>query len=735
MMTENSESYTQSSTEPSQSSTITNLPTEGMDIEKYRETKEGRTLVAWVKSEHTKARMARKQKETQWFSNMSMFYGQHWLEKTKSNLPLGYADKFHTPTKPYYHERKTINRIRSYVRWEMSKMLSSFPTAQAIPSSSEDQDQRAAFAAEQAWTSISEAKKLRQHLSRTMWWTIVTGNGFLKTHWDPYCKDKLSGGMGDIKYGTVTPFHLFVPDMREQEIEDQPFVINAYTKTVEWAEYYFSKELNGIKLAASTSSANTIIEGAELNLQATNEPDSVIVYETWVKPGAHKLLPEGGVIISIDDILISCYKDGFPYGHGMYPFTKFEHIPTATFYADSPIVDLTQLQREYNGLRSEISEAGKRMAKPQLLATMGSIVPSKVTNEPGLIIQYKPGMPPPQPLPMAPLPQYYLDQQDRILNDWIDISGEREVSRGSTPPGVTSGTAISYLQEASNQYLTPQYQSIEAGVEKVATQTIELFVQYVDLPRKIRTIGADGAFDTMLLQGSDIASGTDIRIEPGSSYAKSKAAQEARVMDMFAVGIIDQPAASRMLEIGGVQKIMDTMKVAESKAQRENIKMKMLKPEQLEEAKQEAIEQIMQQLEQEAQQNPGIMESPEIQQMMQQLPDMPAPLIITVDDFDVHEVHIDTHNKFRMSQEYEILPEELKQQFIEHVGQHEAILQQKQMQQFLQAIPGDGTQDGGAPGSTGNMEVQIGGPQQGAGAMMAPNGAVPDMAPEPPQGV
>jgi hypothetical protein len=735
MMTENSESYTQSSTEPSQSSTITNLPTEGMDIKKYRETKEGRTLVAWVKSEHTKARMARKQKETQWFSNMSMFYGQHWLERTKSSLPSGYADKFHTPTKPYYHERKTINRIRSYVRWEMSKMLSSFPTAQAIPSSSEDQDQRAAFAAEQAWTSISEAKKLRQHLSRTMWWTIVTGNGFLKTHWDPYCKDKLSGGMGDIKYGTVTPFHLFVPDMREQEIEDQPFVINAYTKTVEWAEYYFSKELNGIKLAASTSSANTIIEGAELNLQATNEPDSVIVYETWVKPGAHKLLPEGGVIISIDDILISCYKDGFPYGHGMYPFTKFEHIPTATFYADSPIVDLTQLQREYNGLRSEISEAGKRMAKPQLLATMGSIVPSKVTNEPGLIIQYKPGMPPPQPLPMAPLPQYYLDQQDRILNDWIDISGEREVSRGSTPPGVTSGTAISYLQEASNQYLTPQYQSIEAGVEKVATQTIELFVQYVDLPRKIRTIGADGAFDTMLLQGSDIASGTDIRIEPGSSYAKSKAAQEARVMDMFAVGIIDQPAASRMLEIGGVQKIMDTMKVAESKAQRENIKMKMLKPDQLEEAKQEAIDQIMQQLEQEAQQNPGIMESPEIQQMMQQLPDMPAPLIITVDDFDVHEVHIDTHNKFRMSQEYEILPEELKQQFIEHVGQHEAILQQKQMQQFLQAIPGDGTQDGGAPGSTGNMEVQIGGPQQGAGAMMAPNGAVPDMAPEPPQGV
>jgi hypothetical protein len=655
-----------------------------------------------------------------------MFYGHHWVEQTRGNFPDGFRDKLFTPRKPYYHQRKTINRIRSYVRWEMSKMLSSFPTAQAIPSSSEDEDQRAAYAAEQAWTSISEAKKLRQHMSRAIWWTIVTGNGFVKTHWDATCLDKVSGEMGDIKFGHVTPFHLFVPDIREQDIEDQPFLINAYTKTVEWAEYYFAKELNGIRLAPSVSSANQILDEAYLNLGNSKAPDSVIVYETWVKPGATKLLPNGGVIISIDDILISVYRDGFPYNHMMYPFTKFEHIPTATFYADSPIVDLSQLQKEYNGLRSEIAEAGRRMAKPQLIAPMGSIVPSKLTNEPGLVIQYKPGMAPPQPLPLSPLPQYYLDQQDRVLNDWIDISGEREVSRGDTPPGVTSGTAISYLQEASNQYLTPQFQSIEAGIEKIAVQTIELFVQYVDIPRKIRTIGADGAFDTMLLKGADIASGTDVRVEPGSSYAKSKAAQEARVMDMFAVGIIDQPAALRMLEVGGVQKVMDTMNVAERKAQRENIKMKMLNPEDIEMARMQAVEEIMSQI------PPEMMQDPQI---MDEIQNMPAPPLITVDDFDVHEVHIETHNKFRMSQEYEILPDEVKDQFAQHVAMHEQIIQQKQLQQFLEMIPGDGSEAGGAPMGGDNMEVPIGGPEMGPGAMMAPNGAVPDMAPEQPQGV
>jgi len=709
-MAEMPDSYSQNSPGLTQNSTVIKLPEDGLNIEKYRESEEARKLVAWVQSEWTKAKTARSQKQLQWFHNMSMFYGHHWVEQTRGNFPEDYRDKLFTPRKPYYHQRKTINRIRSYVRWEMSKMLSSFPTAQAIPSSSEDQDQRAAFAAEQAWTSISDAKKLRQHLSRTTWWTIVTGNGFLKTHWDDTCIDKVSGEKGDIKYGHVTPFHLFVPDIREQDIEDQPFVINAYTKPVAWAQYYFAKELGDIQLTPSVSSANQILDEAYLNLGHSKAPDSVIVYETWVKPGATKMMPQGGVIISIDDILINVYRDGFPYGHGMYPFTKFEHIPTATFYADSPIVDLSQLQKEYNGLRSEIAEAGRRMAKPQLIAPMGSIVPSKLTNEPGLVIQYKPGMAPPQPLPLSPLPQYYLDQQDRVLNDWIDISGEREVSRGDAPPGVTSGTAISYLQEASNQYLTPQFQSIEAGVEKIATQTIELFVQYVDLPRKIRTIGADGAFDTMLLKGADIASGTDIRIEPGSSYAKSKAAQEARVMDMFSVGIIDQPTASRLLEVGGVQKIMDTMNVAERKAQRENIKMKMMTLEDIEMARQQAMQEIMAGLPPEAMQN---------EQIMQEIQNMPAPAIIPVDDFDVHEVHIETHNKFRMSQEYEILPDEIKAQFADHVAQHEQILQERAMAQMMMGQPpADGAQ---------------GGPEMGPGAMMAPNGAVPDMAPE--QGV
>jgi hypothetical protein len=311
---------------------------------------------------------------------------------------------------------------------------------------------------------------------------------------------------------------------------------------------------------------------------------------------------------------------------------------------------------------------------------------------------------------LSPLPQYYVDQQDRVLGDMEDIGGQHDVSRGSAPAGITAGTAIAFLQEADNAYRTPQFQNIEDGYSRIAQQTIENFVQFVDLKRKIKTIGADGSFDTLLLNGADLKNGTDIRIQPGSSIGVSKAAQDARVMDMFGMGIIDQNTALRLLEIGGAQKILDLLQVAERKAQRENMKMKMLQPEQLAEYDMQVqMQQLM------VEQTGTAMD--EQGNLLQ-----PVPPIVSVDDFDVHEKHIEVHNTFRMSQEYEILSDEIKAQFDAHVKMHEDMLQQKQLMGFLDQIPMEGQMPPeGAPTDGG----------AGPGATMSGNGQVPDMTPTP----
>lgn len=710
----------------------------GFDLEKFRGTKDAATLAAWVQEEYAKARAARSQRQMQWYVNMAMFYGKHYVEVTGKQYPAGFQSKLTTPKKPYYRDRKTINRIRAFVRSEISGFQGKLPSAVAVPSTAEDQDVRAAYAAEQVWQSISENQRVRYHYGRAIWWMVVTGTGFIKTYWDQEAIDKAAQQPGVNKFGSVTPFHLFVPDLREHDIEDQPFVINAIVKPVEWCRNYFGGSVEGLKLSPSTASANQILEEGYLNLSAgANQPDSVVVYETWIKPGGHKMFPQGGLIISIDDQIVSVHLDGMPYKHGEYPYSKIEHIPTSTFYGDSPLVDLNGLQREYNKLRSQISEAGHIAARPQLVAAEGSIVTSKLTNEPGLVIQYRMGYPPPQPMPLSPLPQYLVDQQDRILVDIEDIGGQHDVSRGQAPPGVTAGTAISFLQEADQGYRTTQHQSLEDGMSKVARQTVANFNQFVDVKRRIQVIGADGAFDTLMLTGADVAGGTDIRMQPGSSMQGSKAANDARVMDLFGMGIIDQNMALKLLEVGGAQKVLDLLQIAERKAQRENTKMKGLTPALIQQHQTQFETQWLQsQGIQPLQQDPAALDPAALaleaagadpatlaDPMTAPAPPV-APPMVPVDSFDVHEKHIETHNAFRMSQEYELLAPEVKSQFDQHVRLHEEALFQKQMRSIQQEQM---SEQAGILEQGGGEEAEI---EPGLGATMADNGAVPDSSAE-----
>lgn len=700
-------------------------PDPRIDVVAFRASDEGKKLAGWALDEFNRCKTAKLPKQRQWYINLAMTFGQQWLQvATGANAQMN--GKLQPSPAPRHLRRKTVNRLRSYVRTEVSKFLSTLPNVVAVPSTAEDEDVRSAYAAEQTWMSYSETKKFRKQYSAAIWWAVLTGTGFIKTWWDQSRKVNMPGGgedYGDIEFRKVTPFHMFVPELREADIEDQPYVIEARVRPLAWVRQFYSEQLKDVDLSASTNSANTIMDEAYLGLQKSNNNlDSVVVYEFWVKPGTTKLLPKGGFFVMVEDTLVD-YYEGLPYTHGEYPYTKVEHLFNDTFWADSPLIDLIPLQKEYNEVRTDIGVAARRMGNPQLLAAKNSIVPGKMTNEPGAIIEYRPGLPAPSPMPLSQLPQYVLEQQDRILTDFEDISGQHDISKGSAPAGITAGTALQYLGERDDNYLTPQYQGIEEAVERVAKQTLMLFQQFVDMKRKIKIIGLDGAYDTLLLSGADIENGTDVRVEPGTAIGQSQAAKQAQVMDFVSLGIIDGPTALKMLEIGGPQKVLDIVNAAERKAQRENMKMKALKehPEQIQEAHSEFMDQAVQQLGPIPMDPAGLQEYIAVLQEVQQN----LPPVVAVDDFDLHEVHIEVHNRYRMGQEYETLPDEVKDEFEKHVAWHQqmggAIMEQQLMSQMPPELAEQDAADeaaAGAPeGDPGSMPPAPQGPPPGAPPM------------------
>lgn len=684
-------------------------------------------LAQWIKSEYQKMKSARSKIQHQWYHNLAMYYGQQYMEtfNSKGFQELGVAKK------PRWRVRQKVNLIRPAIRTEISRMTSQKPSATSVPATTSDDDMFAAQAGQQTWDFIQQRSNFQHVLQRAAFWTSITGTGFTKTWWDndyidSYTLDAQSKqpATGNIRIKPSTPFNIFVPDLLEEDIEEQPYVFEAYTKSVAWIKQFW-----GIDTKPNVISKSEIIEASQLNLPGGNDakPDAVLVIEAWVKPGATELVPEGGIFTLVGDKIAGAST---MYSHKQYPFAKIIHIPTEKFYGDSVLVDLNDLQKEYNRTRSQIVESKNRMARPQLIAPIGSFDPKRYTSEPGLIVPYKPGLGKPEPLPMQGLPSYVLEEQDRIKQDMEDISGQHSVSRGQAPgSGVTAATAISFLQERDDSIMGPTYASIEQAVEKTARQTLSLVVDYWELPRIVEVTGLDQAFDSLELKGSDIINGRNIRIEGGSSLPQSKAARQALLMDMAKMGFITGNQMLDMLDIGGVQKLTEKIRVDLRQAQRENLKMKRITEETFHEYMQNTAQNAMQGGigTTDPQNGLPLLKTPNLDPETGEPivdPEVYAtfPPMIPVNSFDNHAVHKETHNNYRKSQEYDTLPDFTKDQFDKHVDAHEFALEQQQMQQQMQQMmmggempppEGGGPQEPSGGGSEGAEQGPPQGPPQG----------------------
>jgi hypothetical protein len=332
--------------------------------------KELREIVSWVKENFLNIKMARAQIERQWYLNLCFYYGkQNVVFRQLPNFVVGTSGSLYVPPAPYWRSRPVINRIRPTIRSELARLTKQKPSAHIVPASSDDLDLFAAQAGEQIWESQYRDKNLKSVFRRWVWWALICGNGFLKSYWNPDAIDNVSNLMGDIDYCHETPFHVFVPDFREESLEGQPFLIHAQVKSEEWVKINYPD----VDYSSNVDKENEILDQSWLNLvgaQNMKGQKGVLCLEIWVKPGGHHKFPEGAMFTVVGDTIVQG-MEGWPYEHQYFPFAKLDHIPTGRFYSDSSIVDLISLQREYNRTRGQIIENKNRMSKLQLVAEKG----------------------------------------------------------------------------------------------------------------------------------------------------------------------------------------------------------------------------------------------------------------------------------------------------------------------------------------------------------------------------
>lgn len=609
-------------------------------------------LVAWGEKIFSHAKRMREPFERQWYTNLAFYFGRHYV--TWMNTSNQSIARLYEPTAPSWRVRLVSNKCRPLIRNEVSKLTKEEPQSYVRPRGSDDQDLQEARAAEMISKYEMDELHYNRILRRAVFWMALTGTGFIKDSYNPDGTDP-SGVSGVVVLEPVNSFHIYVLEQQEEDIELQPLMIHAMAKTREWI-----KEQFGVNVTPDTNVSASLLEQRFLNAVGVSQqtPDQyVMVKEMWIKPCSK--YPDGGLLTYANGQFLQEVK-GYPYTHGQFPFSKLDHIQTGRFWADSTLVDIIPLQREYNRTRSQIIEAKNRMSKPQLVAVRGSIDARKITSEPGLIIQYQPGFQKPEPLPLQSLPTYVIQEIDRIQKDIDDISGQYEIAKGRTPPGVTAASAIAYLQEENDSKLSSTSSSIEEATEKVGRHILYHVGENWDEPRLVRILGVNQTYEVQQFTKDAIGGNQDFCVEAGSSAPRSRAARQAMLVELGTRGWISPPQVLKYMHLVETDRMYDETLADDRQVQRENDKMMEVQP----------------QL--------SLVPDPTTGMMMpQQMPPEPMP----INEWDNDIAHITVHESYMKTQQFELAAPEVKQVLIEHLMAHKQRYQTQQMNASGQMAP------------------------------------------------
>lgn len=576
------------------------------------------TTVSWVNSQLKTARSARMAVERQWYTNIAFFFGKQWITwQSSGNFSMA---RMVEPAAPPWRVRLTVNKIRQYIRAELARMNSSPPRGFIMPASSDSEDQARARSAQIILDHLVDSSDLDLKQEIADLWAILCGTSFLKVFYDSGAVDNTVNPttLGKINTVALSPFHVLVPNLDVPLLSDQPWVCHSAILPLSNLQAAYGEAAIGLK--EEEHSADNLEERLFNAMQITDKKatsQGIEVKELWLTPSVE--WPEGGLIVVAQERLL--YRGPNPYEHGMLPIIKREHTLTNRFYASTFVDDMIQLQKEYNRSRSQVIESKNRMTRPQWIAEMGSVDVKAMTSEPGAVIQHRPGSRPPGVVQMASLPGYVFENMSAIREEMDDTASQHPVSRGDVPPNVEAATAISYLQERDDGPISYAIRSKERSYQWIGRQFLGLAIQFWDAQRTVTVVGKNNNFESYLLSGSDIKGATDYHVVKGSAQPVSRAARKAELLELGKMGIVPQHKLLQYLEFPELGKLYEELQADARQAQRQNLMM----------SKGEYAD---------------------------------------VEPWHDHLAHIAEHNEFRKMEEYENLPDPIKNLFRVHVYYH-----------------------------------------------------------------
>lgn len=596
-------------------------------------------IVNQVNQDFINRQQERVQLERQWELNVNFLTGNQYCDINSRGEICDENKRF------FWQNHRVYNHVAPAIETRLAKFSRISPTVFLRPKSDDDKDIERANVSEKFIEGVFKRSNLDKIVSKVNTWSETCGTGFYKIVWDNTAGKKvgnLNGQNvyeGDVKIIAVSPFEIFPDSLYTEDIKDCLSIIHARAMPVQTIKEKYGVSVAGEEIGVYNLNRINKVSFNQDTLKSTLK-NSAIVIEKYVKPCEE--YPNGLIVTVCGKHLL--YYGEMPYINGVeggrtYPFVKQECLTTCgSFFGSSVIERLIPIQRAYNAVKNRKHEFLSRLSMGIMTVEDGSIDTEDLQEEglsPGKVLVYRQGGTPPQMMEDITMPTDFNEEEDKLLKEFVSISGVPDISSSSTNSHLKSATALELLVEQDNERLISSAENIRRSYLEIAKQTVRLYAQFLCSVRAVNY--QDHSNKTKVLYvDNECVGNDDVYLDSENELLYSNSQKKEMIFRLYESGLLNDEEGQirpvtreKILSLLGYKDLdykKGMARLQEEKAQRENEQIKKR--------------------------------------------DM------GIEEIDDDRIHVDEHSRYILC-EYESLTEEQKQRLLNHVSLHKQRISMK----------------------------------------------------------
>lgn len=512
------------------------------------ETDRQKELAEEVMRDFKRRQDERRRIERGWQLNMNFLSGNQYCDVNVlgeiENQEGGY----------FWQERRVFNHIAPVFDTRCSKLEGVRPKLTVKPASEEEADRRSAKLATAILQAVYEDCNTDSLISAATVWSEACGTVFYKIIWDGNAGGEIgrtcdgeSVKEGKVKILVVSPFEIYPDCLSEENLYNQPSIIHARAVPVDDIYAAYGVRLEGrdiydFSLSPTTVASHDSLYAGKTSAAVRHGYETVI--ERYVRPDSSH--PDGRLTIVAGGRVL--FDGSMPYINGeygtrTYPFVRQQSLPQAGGFFGASVIDrLIPVQRAYNAVKNRKHEFLNRISMGTIAVEEGSVDTDALEENgliPGGVIVYRQGGTPPEMLTLGSVPSEFIDEEQRLEEEFSKISGTTDVTQNANAfTAVTSATGLQLIIEQNEARLNVCGTQIKEALKTIGKMVLRLYKQFVGSMRLLRYTGSNDKLSVISFTGSDIT-GDDVVLEADNDMNMSFAKRRAAITEMLDKGLFN----------------------------------------------------------------------------------------------------------------------------------------------------------------------------------------------------